>query len=605
MSTICAEGGNEARESIAVALLRWNNIASRAGNEQPIRQSACDLLVHQCGFGAASLGAARAGEEHPAQAVRSFPLRCDDIELGTLRVASRDALAFAPTTLEALAAWSEGLGRILLAARKRGGRPSVHDPLHLAIDTMPALAWIASPDGALERWNTRHLEFTGFAHEQSVGDGWQDAIHPEDRDHIVAVWKTGVTTGTSCACEARLRRADGTYRWHHFCARPIRDESGNVVKWIGANHDVEDFKQTEDALRRSEAFLAKAQRLSLTGSFAWNTVSGDIIWSDETYRIFGVDRGRTIPSLDLVLQRAHPDDLGAVREQIERVRRERGDFEAQFRLLMPDGAVKHIHVVAQAVSGPRASEYVGAVMDVTAAREMTQALDFRDQVMGIVGHDLRNPLGAVLGIAQLAQRDGSLSDTAQRHVTQIERAASRMEELIEALLDFTQTRFAGRLPISPTQTDLGEVCARVVSELAAGHPQRTIDLETRGDARGKWDPGRMAQLVSNLVGNALTHGDPRAPVRLAIEGAEALRLLVHNRGPAIDARHIPALFEPFRRGETAGVSARRGLGLGLHIAKQIAVAHGGSISVHSSPDEGTTFCVELPRVAARPDEPSR
>jgi PAS domain S-box-containing protein len=583
------------RSSIALALLRWNNVAARGGNEQPIRQSACDLLVADGGFCAASVGSARAGDETQTKVVHSFSLKCDDVDLGALRLGS--AAALDPTTLELVAAWSEGLARVLFAARKREQRPPDDHPLRIAIDTMPALAWIASPDGSLDRWNTRHLEFTGFTHEQSVGDGWANAVHPEDRAHIVGVWRAGVAAGAPCSCEARLRRADGVYRWHSFRALPIRDENGNIVKWIGANHDVEDFKQTEEALRRSEAFLAKAQRLSLTGSFAWNTATGDIVWSDETYRVFGVDRVSTAPTLELVLRLAHPDDLAAVREQIDRVSRERGDFEAQFRLRMPDGSVKHIHVVAQAVSGPGASEFVGAVMDVTAAREMAQALAFRDQVMGILGHDLRNPLGAVLGIAGLAQRDGSLSEIARRHVAQIERAALRMAELIETLLDFTRTRFAGKLPISPTHADLGELCRRVVAELTAGNPHRTIDLEARGDARGEWDPGRIAQLVSNLVGNALTHGDPCAPVRLSIEGEREVRLKVHNRGPAIVPELIPVLFEPFRRGSRADASGPRGLGLGLHIAKQIAVAHGGSISVCSSPDEGTTFCVELPRAA--------
>ncbi len=180
-------------------------------------------------------------------------------------------------------------------------------------------------------------------------------------------------------------------------------------------------------------------------------------------------------------------------------------------------------------------------------------------------------------------------------MVQIEGAALRMSEMIETLLDFTQTRFAGKLPISPAPTDLGELCGRVVGELAAAHPRRSIALEACGDARGRWDPGRIAQLVSNLVSNALTHGDPGAPVRVSVEAEREVRLKVHNRGPAIVPEQMSALFEPFRRGSPAHSSGTRGLGLGLHIVKQIAIAHGGSISVQSSAEEGTTFCVELPR----------
>src|SRR5215471_15657787 len=109
MSTNSADARHDPRASIAVALLRWNNVASRGGNEQPLRQSACDLLVGQCGFCAASLGSARAGNENQAQVVQAFPLRCDDVDLGTLRLWSRDEAAFSPTVVELLAAWSEGL----------------------------------------------------------------------------------------------------------------------------------------------------------------------------------------------------------------------------------------------------------------------------------------------------------------------------------------------------------------------------------------------------------------------------------------------------------------------------------------------------------------
>jgi len=148
-------------------------------------------------------------------------------------------------------------------------------------------------------------------------------------------------------------------------------------------------------------------------------------------------------------------------------------------------------------------------------------------------------------------------------------------------------------------TDLVELCRRVVGELTSAHPERTIDVTAHGNASGTWDPGRISQVVSNLVGNALTHGDSAAPVRVSIDGGEReVALNVHNLGLPISEDQIATLFEPFRRGATVPASARaRGLGLGLHIVKQIVIAHGGTIGVRSCASDGTTFSVALPRHA--------
>ncbi len=244
---------------------------------------------------------------------------------------------------------------------------------------------------------------------------------------------------------------------------------------------------------------------------------------------------------------------------------------------------------------------IGAATDITdekrVQQELERAVSFREKLMGILGHDLRNPLSAVLAGAGLLQRRQDLAPPARATVDRMVRAAQRMAEMIRTLLDFTQVRFHGSLPVSPAPTDLAEVAHAIVDELRGAAPERTIDLIVHGDARGQWDSARLSEVLSNLVGNALTHGAASERVIVAVDGsAGEVWLRVHNGGAPIAPELQATLFEPFRRGAAEeGASAAPGLGLGLYIVRQIVLAHGGAVTVDSTPAEGTTFIVRLPR----------
>ncbi len=163
--------------------------------------------------------------------------------------------------------------------------------LKLTIDTIPAFVFSNLPDGWTDFLNKRWLDYTGLTLSEAQGFGWQAAYHPEDLPRVMKVRSESLAAGKPYEHEARIRRADGAYRWFLNRSAPLHDERGNIVKWYGSNTDIEDRKQAEDALRRSEAYLADAQRLSLTGSFGWDVASGEIRWSDEAYRIFEYDPG--------------------------------------------------------------------------------------------------------------------------------------------------------------------------------------------------------------------------------------------------------------------------------------------------------------------------
>ena len=242
------------------------------------------------------------------------------------------------------------------------------------IDTIPGYVWSALPDGFLDFISRRWLEFSGLSLEEGLGWGWEAAVHPDDVGRFGDEWRAAVASGKAMESEARVRRADGQYRWLLIRSVPLHDKRGKVVKWYGTSTDIDDRKQAEDALRRSQAYLTEAQSLSHTGSFGWKPSTGEVQWSEETYRIFQYDP-TTKPTVELVIERVHPEDRALTQQIIERASQEEKDYEHEYRLLMPDGSVKYLHIMAHALRDESGSlEFVGAAMDVTAARQAEEAL---------------------------------------------------------------------------------------------------------------------------------------------------------------------------------------------------------------------------------------
>ena len=175
-------------------------------------------------------------------------------------------------------------------------------------ETQPGLLWSNGPDGEPTHINQRMLDYSGMPFEDFKLRGWEAFVHPADFPETAKAFYHAIQTGTSYEGEMRLRRADGVFRWHHARCEPLRDRQGRVVQWYGLSVDSEERKQAEDRLRRSEAYLAEAQRLKHTGSFGWTPSTGELHWSDETYRILEYDPSIK-PTIERVLQRIHPDDL--------------------------------------------------------------------------------------------------------------------------------------------------------------------------------------------------------------------------------------------------------------------------------------------------------
>lgn len=238
------------------------------------------------------------------------------------------------------------------------------------------------------------------------------------------------------------------------------------------------------------------------------------------------------------------------------------------------------------------------------AAQLREKSEFEEQLIGIVSHDLKNPLQAVLMSASLSLRRGGLDERTLKTLQRIHATAERAARMVRDLLDFTQARLGKGLPLERRPTVLGDLLEETAEEVRAAHPERELFVIHQGRHEGIWDPDRLSQAVGNLLVNALVYGEPGTPVTLRTGGtSERPCFTVHNLGAPIPEAALGTLFRPLHRGTTQVDKSTRSIGLGLYIVKEIVRAHGGTVRVHSNAADGTTFTVDLPRVGPSLPEP--
>ncbi|MGT2471845.1 sensor histidine kinase [Paraburkholderia terrae] len=220
----------------------------------------------------------------------------------------------------------------------------------------------------------------------------------------------------------------------------------------------------------------------------------------------------------------------------------------------------------------------------------------RDLFAGVLAHDLRSPLGAILNSADVLLRDDGLSVFSARAVANAQRGAMRMKRMIDDLFIFTRTRLGDVLPVDFTPQDMGRICNDAADEVRAAYPDARIEVRLTGELAGRWDGARIGQLVVNLLVNAVQHGSGEVRVS-AVGHSEQVTLAVSNEGSPIPARALPTLFDPLTRASPspARSGAASGMGLGLYICRCIARSHDGTIRVEST-ESGTIFTVQIPKV---------
>ena len=319
------------------------------------------------------------------------------------------------------------------------------------------------------------------------------------------------------------------------------------------------------------------------------------IWNRAAEELFGWTRHEVVGKLNPLVTPELAEESAAIRARVDAGEVIRG---YEVRRVRKDGSRLDLALSIAPLrdGGGAVSGAIAILVDISdrkrAEEDVGRTAGFREHLVGIVSHDLRNPLTAIVTSAQLLLRYGELPERQGRVVARISSSADRMARMIDDLLDFARTRLGGDFPIHPRRIDLRQLCEQTVEELEFAFT-RQVKLEAEGDLWGDWDPDRMAQVISNLVGNALQHSDGEVSVTLRGD-TDVVTLETHNGGPPIPPEVLPHVFEPGRR---ASGSRSGGLGLGLFIGQQIVLAHGGTIAVRSEAEEGTTFTVVLPRKA--------
>ena len=248
--------------------------------------------------------------------------------------------------------------------------------LRLQTEVIPQHIWSALPDGSIDYCNQRLLTYLGHTMEE-MRVGGVSFIHPDDRDRVLGAWHEAMSQGTAYEVEARLLGGDGQYRWFLERALPLRDEQGQIIKWYGTNTDIEDRKRAENELQRSQAYLVEGERLSHTGSWAWNVSTGQSYWSEETFRIFGFDPAKTKPSFEMFLERVHPEDRSKLEQECNEMSIETKDRELDFRIVLPNRSIKYIHAVGHALTNEsgEVTERFGVHVDMTEQYQARAALE--------------------------------------------------------------------------------------------------------------------------------------------------------------------------------------------------------------------------------------
>ncbi len=485
------------------------------------------------------------------------------------------------------------------------------DRFRLLVESVKDYAiFILDTGGHIATWNLGAERIKGYKADEIVGKHFSIFYPPED----VAAGKTQreleIATREGRFEEEGWRvRKDGSRMWASVTITALRNPEGTLVGFAKVTRDLTERRHAEEEMRRFRLLVESVKDYAI---FILDTGGHVATWNPGAERIKGYKADEIIGKHFSIFYPPEDVAAGKTQRELEIATRE-GRFEEEGWRVRKDGSRMWANVTITALRNPDGTlfGFAKVTRDLTERRqaeetrralaveraalaEKARLQEFQERFIGILGHDLRNPLAAIDYGAGLLQRRATDPAT-RRTIDRMRTSSLRMSRMIEQILDLTRARLGGGLELKRTRLDIAEMLMRIVDELRAIHPSAILDVRCSA-LEGEWDEDRLEQVFSNIIGNAIVYGDPSKPISIEGRNEDSLvSVVVHNYGKPIPEDLQPTLFDAFRRGHGDGQSSKtEGLGLGLYISNEVVKAHGGRIEVRSNLAEGTTFRVLLP-----------
>ncbi|MDB5491359.1 MAG: putative signal transduction histidine kinase [Micavibrio sp.] len=470
---------------------------------------------------------------------------------------------------------------------------------------------VADATGRFIKVGDNFFSVLGYSDDELKKTSLLDIVHPDDkpqaRNTLSSLMYDDAEQNSIIDCECRVMAKDGSIRWMEWRHK----RAGDIIYSVG--RDVTAFKTGEDAMRQQELMLREAQAIGHMGHWRWSVGSNDIQWSDEIYKIFGVERGTFVPALDAVNRMTHKRDVGRLLQAFQRAIIEQNNYEMEFRITRPDGEVRYIRCEGRCEHDPHGDVIAlfGIMQDVTERTinelNLTEAKDAaerayaaKSQFLANMSHELRTPLNAIIGFSEMMQRQllGPIGSARYLdYIAGIRESGEHLLDLISDILDMSKIE-AGKYELDLEELHVAKVI-RLAIHMMEGRATDakihvSIDITNEG-LQVVADRRALMQVLLNLLSNAVKFTEPGGSVRVeCIERGDYVSIKVHDTGIGIPANQLKNITRPFEQAASHYTRKHEGTGLGLAITKELIELHGGSLHIDSTVGVGTTVTIRLP-----------